>query len=154
MKLIKILSIFVLLGLSAGFVSCSDDDEPGKNANNDLLIGSWEFERAVVSYAGYEMSLSLNDLKEMCRDNGMGNVMFLDERLTFTDSQVKLVDGSKYSYTYYANGDFQFGSESMSTEDVSVSIKVETLTESDLVFKWTISTMGMDIIEYVYYNRL
>ena len=40
----RVMGLLMVLGLVVGVVGCGDDDNPVKSSNEDLLVGTWEFE--------------------------------------------------------------------------------------------------------------
>lgn len=152
------LTKFLLLAIMVVAVTAcgKDDDEPNSKASL-LQGGTWTFQKAVVSFMGQTMEMGLNDIRQMYSSEfGTSNVMFIDEYLKFDENYVTMVNtGDRYRYEYYSNGTLWIEGmdELQDLDDIDLEMKVKSLSNSQLVIRYTIKAEGVSISEDVYYKR-
>ncbi len=157
----KLFNLFFVLSIALFAVSCGDDNGGGKdgpeNDKADLLLGdTWEFQKASVQMGDFKYEMSFSELESFAKEMEGGDVIFYDRYLKFDGDYMTLVNaGEKTRYVYYSNGNFWFEvlDEMNKTKDVSISAKIKALTESQLVFNYTIKSAGITIVEDLYYVR-
>lgn len=154
-------SLFIILCLgflSLGMTSCGDDDNVAVNSKASMLYGeTWSFSKAVVDINGTKMNMSLNDIRNLYKNElGMGNVMFVDQYLRFDETYMTLVNaGEKVKYIYYENGKLWFEGldEINKTDGMKFDVRISSLTDSQLVIRYTIDVSGISVSEDLYYTR-
>lgn len=149
--------IFCLGFLSLGMSSCGDDDV-AVNSKASMLYGeTWSFSKAVVDVNGMKMNMSLNDIRNLYKNElGLSNVMFVDQYLRFDDTYMTLVNaGEKVKYIYYENGKLWFEGldEINKTDGMAFDVSISSLTDNQLVIRYVIKVSGVSVTEDIYYTR-
>lgn len=100
---LKFFCVLLIGALSAGFVSCSDDDESDSPSGNNLvekLQGKWTFEMMKMQVMGQTIEMNRDQISQ-----SSGYDKFYDEVLTFNGSQVEGLDyqvnGNKILLPWY-----------------------------------------------------
>lgn len=158
MKLNKILYSLLIAILMVSLSACGSDDDDKIHSNADLLQGdTWIFQKAVVSFMGQTMEMTLSQIRQMyASELGTNNIMFIDEKLKFEKDYMVMVNtGERYAYKYMSDGTLWIeGMDELSgVDDMNMSIKVKSLTSKQLVLRYDVTIQGMTIGEDVYYTR-
>lgn len=135
MKIFKLLSVLMFVALSAGFVSCSNDDD---DVNADALLGTWQathtegwYENAKYpdenskwngSWAEFEEDSELPSLITFSKD-GKGTLKYNTEATPFTWG----IDGKALSFTITDGND---------SETIQVTIVSQTDTQVVVEFSF------------------
>ena len=143
--------------------SCgSDDDDDGYNGtihpNAEMLQGgTWTFQKAVISVMGQTFEMDLDQIRDYYSSQmGTSNIMFIDEYIKFEQDYMVMVNtGDRYAYKYYSNGTLWIEGidELAGTEDMDMTIKVKSLSQKQLVLRYSIKMQGLTMNEDVYYTR-
>ncbi len=161
MKTINIkLLLFLSVVLTIAFTSCGGDSDDQPDLDQSEIIGTWRFNYASVTVGGVTTNVNLEQIKEMYQNEGYGNMLFIDEVLTFTDSHIIFNDGSRSAYQLAKDGtliidNFNMGDLDLPAGfDMNISMKVSDLSSNTMSLRYDISTFGINISETVYYNRV
>ncbi len=157
-KLLNYFFIVALLAMPVVLTSCGDDDdEPKGNGDVSLLLGdTWNFQKAVVNVMGQKIEMSYNQiLSYMKEELGTSNVMVIDQKLRFSEDEMILVNtGDRVKYRLSSDGSFWFeGLDELNDDDISISVKINSLTSNQLVFRYSFGVEGMTFYEDLYYTR-
>ena len=135
MKTLRVLSMLVcLLAISAGFVSCSDDDNSGGVGS---LVGTWEIIGVELYF--YDSSGELVEMEEYDDDGS---------RFTLYEDGTGVEDGSYFEWSLSSNQLTLFdGGE-------NIIYTVVSLTSTELVVETTDRDENGEILERMYCRRL
>ena len=155
MKLNKLFTLLLLAILMAGATGCGSDDDDKINQNASLLQGeTWTFKKAVVDVMGQSIEMNLRQIRDMYSSQlGTSNIMFIDEHLKFEEEYMVMVNtGDRLKYKYYSNGTLWIeGLDDL--DEISINIRIKSLTQSQLVLTYNLSVEGISIKEDIYYTR-
>lgn len=135
MKTLRILSILMFIALSAGFTSCSDDDDSDISEAN--LAGTWE---ATYSEGFYKDSERPNE-----KDEWNGPLLGQDKYQATFNANGTGIDGDGDSFTWTLKGDVL--TTVYDDEDAMIG-KILKLTDKELI---TVSSEKGDTWEM--YNK-
>lgn len=156
-KILNLVFLVALLAMPVMLSSCGvdDGDEPLSDGDVTLLTGGvWQFEKAEVNVLGQKIEMSYNEiLKYMKEQAGSDKVVVLDEKLSFTETEMTFVNiNKKVPYRYYSNG--KFWCEGMDNiVGLVLNMSIPRLTQNQLVFRYKISFSGLSLSVDMYYKR-
>lgn len=163
-KILNLVFLLSLLAMPVMLASCgSDNDDDDINngtihPNAEMLQGgTWTFQKAIVSIMGQTIEMDLDEIRQLyAQDLGTNNIMFIDEYIKFEKDYMVMVNtGDRYAYKYYSNGTLWIEGidELAGTENMNLTIKVKSLSQKQLVMRYSIKMPGFTMDEDVYYTR-
>lgn len=144
------MTIMMVAIMSAGFVSCSKDDDGDFTSNSELvnqLQGTWQFQKGTENVMGMTITMDRSSLSQMKAqmEQAIGEkVEFWDETLTFSGSKVNGV-----SYKLDGRKIILEGIE----ESDGITVSVKSITSSTLVLREDFSMEGLELTADMEYSR-
>lgn len=150
MKHLKLfMTLLMLVSVSVGFVSCSDDDD--NKADGNSLLGTWQMVKSVYTENG-TIERTINSTEDL-EEDGFYVWLTVEKEMLYMSSNIETdKDDYEEPYTYKVNGDKLILTDANSKDHETWTLNYR-FENSQLVLIDSYTEDGIKCEEYNYYVK-